>query len=411
MGEGMKYLMLSCAHTCVLFTAACFAGQSDTDWSQWFGAGRDGVSVESGLADVWPKSGLPGVWSRQIGKGFSSISIAGERVFCMGHIDGAEIVWCLNKLTGDVIWKHEYSGRLLPNLHEGGPAATPTVAGDVVYTLGKEGQLFCLNTADGSIVWEQMLQTTLGVKLPEWGFSSSPLLLGDQLILEAGRVVSIDRHSGAIQWQTERHNAGYGSAAPFERDGQMLLATLDCDGLRVVGASDGRELAFAAWKSPYQTNSTTPIVSGDMIFVSTGYNVGCALFRFTGDDLEQVYSNREMRNHFSNCVLRDGWLYGIDGNSHNGRNATLNCMSLATGELAWKQRGNGCGSVIAADGKLLVLAENGDLVMVAESSQGFQELGRSEFLEGRCWTAPALSGGMLFGRNADGLLKCVLLPQ
>ena len=381
-----------------------------SDWLQWNGSSRDGISTELGFADSWPESGLKAEWTREIGTGFSSMSIAGERLFAMGHQDGNETVWCLNSHTGDVLWTHVYRSQLLPNLHEGGPCATPTIDGDVVYTVGKEGQLFCLSIADGSVVWQVLLQEALDVKLPEWGFSSSPLILGEQLILEAGRVVSFSKRDGKMLWQTPKHSAGYGSAAPFQWQERTLLATLDCEGLRVMDSVDGAELAFAEWKSPYATNSTTPIISGDKIFISTGYNVGCGLFQFSGSGLKTIYTSKDMRNHFTNCVLLDGWLYGIDGNSHNGRNATLSCLNFETGELAWKQRGPGCGSLIAADGKLLVLSERGPLVMVRQSAESYSELARTEFLDGRCWTAPALAHGRLYGRNASGQLRCVTLP-
>ena len=381
------------------------------DWPNWSGPFHDGISRETGIAETWPTGGLPVDWTREIGTGFSSMSVVDDRLFAMGHKDGEETVWCLSSNSGDVEWTHKYPGELIPNLHEGGPCSTPTVDGDRVYTLGKEGQLFCLSVIDGSTIWKSALQEKLGVKLPEWGFSSSPLILGNQLILEAGRVVSFDKMSGEVLWQTEVHEAGYGTTAAFEHHGKTLLATLDCDGLRVVESADGQEVAFAEWKSPYRTNSTTPIVMGDTIFVSTGYNVGCGLFRLKGQTLELVYQNAGMRNHFNNSILHDGWLYGFDGNSHNGRNATLNCISYETGELAWSQRGLGCGSLLIADGKLLVLSEKGELVLAQASHNAWTELARSPFLEGRCWTVPVLSNGRVYGRNADGKLVCVTLPR
>ena len=176
----------------VWMTSLC-AVQAD-DWPNWNGSNHDGISRETGFADAWPKDGLPIEWTCEIGTGFSSMSVAGERLFAMGHKDGEETVWCLNRRTGQVLWSHRYPGELIPNLHEGGPCATPTVDGDRVYTVGKEGQLFCLNMADGKVLWEKMLQQDLEVKLPEWGFSSSPRILGNQLILEAvGLSHSINR--------------------------------------------------------------------------------------------------------------------------------------------------------------------------------------------------------------------------
>ncbi len=405
----------------LLYTARCFvlsllslsvqAELEADDWPTWAGPRQDGISKEIGFADSWPEAGLPIEWTREIGTGFSSISVVGERLFTMGHRDGKETVWCLNCTSGEVIWTHDYPSALIPNLHEGGPCSTPTVDGDRVYTLGKEGQLFCLNVADGKVLWKCMLQDELGVELPEWGFSSSALILKDQLILEAGRVVSFNKMTGEKQWQTETHTAGYGSAAAFERDSHTLLATLDCDGLRIVDSADGRQVAFADWKSPYRTNATTPIVIRDQIFVSTGYQVGCGLFRLQGEELKLVYKNTDMKNHFNNSTLLNGSLYGFDGDAHRGRNVTLNCIAFETGELAWKQRGPACGTLLIVDGKLLILAENGTLILAEASPKEFTELARSPFLEGRCWTMPAVADGRVYGRNADGKLACVMLPR
>ena len=405
-GNGLQRIVLPLA----LWFSCLFAIQAD-DWPNWSGAYHDGISRETDFSDTWPKEGLPIEWTREIGTGFSSMSVAGQRLFAMGHEDGAETVWCLNCQNGEVIWTHEYPGELIPNLHEGGPCSTPTIDGDRVYTVGKEGQLYCLNVADGKVLWEKKLQQELDVKLPEWGFSSSPRILGNQLILEAGRVVSFDKLNGDKLWQTEIHEAGYGSAAVFQHGGNTLIATLDCEGLRIVDSADGQQVAFTEWKSPYRTNASTPIVVGDQIFVSTGYKVGCGLFRLQGESLDLVYNNTEMRNHFNNSILLDGWLYGFDGDSHLGRLVTLNCINFTTGELAWKQRGLGCGSLLITDGKLLVLTESGDLVLAKASSESYTETARSEFLEGRCWTVPVLANGRVYGRNADGKLACVSLPK
>jgi outer membrane protein assembly factor BamB len=379
-------------------------------WPNWMGPRHDGISQETGWSTEWPESGLAEVWSREIGTGFSSITINNNRLFTMGHVEGDEVVYCLSANTGESIWSYSYPCELVDNLHDGGPGSTPTIDGEFIYTLGREGQLFCLRAENGEVAWKKELQDDLSVSMPEWGFTSSAYILGDQLILEAGRVVSYDKHSGAKNWQTAEHAAGYGSAISFERDGQILLATLDCDGLRITDSSDGQEIAFHSWDSPFLTNSTTPIVQDDVIYTSTGYQIGCGLFRLADDELELIYSNRHMRNHFNNSILLDGYLYGFDGNSNLGRIVQLTCMNFATGEVAWKQRGLGCGSLMVVDGKLLLLSEDGTLVLAEATPEGFVELSRSPFLEGRCWTVPLLLNGHVFGRNASGKLVCAKLP-
>lgn len=381
-------------------------------WPNWMGPRRDGISREVGWSTKWPDEGLPVAWTKEVGIGFSSISIADGRLFTLGFIDGEEVVWCLNASTGKELWSYRYPSELNPNLHEGGPASTPTIDGDRIYTLGKEGQLYCFHAATGAIRWQKLLKQNLDIRTPEWGFSSSAVIEGDQLLLEAGRVVSYNKHSGERQWQTERHEAGYGSAAVFENPpGTKQIATLDCEGLRVLSLKTGEQVAFQPWPSPFRTNATTPIIQGKQIYISSAYQVGCGLFDFDGKDLKQVYANKEMRNHFSNSILHEGHLYGFDGNSNLGRVVQVTCMNLQTGKVAWKKAGFGCGSLILANGKLVLLAESGTLVIANATPKGYEELARSPFLEGRCWTTPVLLGSRIYGRNAAGHLVCADLPR
>jgi outer membrane protein assembly factor BamB len=381
------------------------------DWPMWMGPNLDGISQEAGWSVDWPEEGLPKVWSAEIGIGFSSVSIVDGLLYTMGHTDGQETVWCLNAGSGDVVWSHSYDAELNPNLYEGGPGSTPTVDGDFVFTLSVDGRLICFERTNGNIVWEKNLQDELGVGLHEWGFNSSPLIWGEQLIVQGGRVVSFDKRTGRKQWQSETHRAGYGSVRAFSHDGETLLASLDCDGLRITRATDGNQIAFTDWKSPFRTNSTTPIIVDDKIYISSGYNVGCGLFRLDDGELQQIYTSRRMRNHFNNSILLDGYLFGMDGNSNLGRVVTLTCMEFATGEVMWKQRGLGCGSLMIAGDRLVILSEDGQIVIAKAQPDGYQELARSSFLEGRCWTVPVLLGGRIYGRNAAGKLVCVELPE
>lgn len=407
--SSMKFQILVALLVASILPSYSFA--EDRNWPNWMGPRHAGISDEKVTSTDWPKSGLPIVWEKEIGIGFSSISIADGRLFTMGHIAGEEFVYCFDEKTGELIWSHHYPCDLVKNLHEGGPGATPTIDNDLVYTVGREGQLFCFEVKTGEIIWEKNLQDDLEVILPEWGFTSSAYVLNEDILLEAGRVVSYNKLTGEMNWQTTQHQAGYGSVAEFESDGKNLISSFDCDALRVINAETGEELDSVEWSSPFRTNSTTPIIHDDLIYISAGYNVGCGLFRWTGTKLEEVYRNRQMRNHFNNSILLDGYLYGFDGNSNLGRVVQLKCMNLKTGEVAWKQRGLGCGSLMIADGKLLALTEKGDLVLAKAAPTQYEELARSSFLDGRCWTVPVFLNGRIYGRNAAGTLKAVSLPK
>lgn len=375
------------------------------------GPNHDGITRGVRWPQEWPETPWTLVWEKEIGIGFSSVAIAEQRLFTMGHEDGEETVFALDAKTGKTLWSHSYPAPLVDNLHEGGPGATPTIDGDYVYTLGRGGHLFCFAAASGDIIWEKDLQSDLGTRLPEWGFTSSPYILGDQLLLEAGRVVSYAKTSGEKNWQTDSHSAGYGSVISFKHRDNTLLASLDCDGLRVVDSQSGTEVGFHSWPSPFETNSTTPIYHDGQLYISAGYNVGCGLFKVTeSGNLQRTYSNRDMRNHFNNSILLDGYLYGFDGNSNLGRVVQLTCMQWATGKVAWQHRGLGCGSLMIADDRLVILSEDGRLVIADATPDAYQQQVTTQLLTGRCWTMPVLVESCVYARNARGRLVCATLP-
>lgn len=384
------------------------ASTSPSDWPNWRGAHHDGIARDNQWSPSWGDDGPTRLWHREIGIGFSSMAVVDGRVFALGHdgrkSGGQETVWCLAADTGEILWQRSYAGPLVNNLHEGGPGATPTVDGDYVYTVGRGGQLHCLTTAEGKTVWSKDLTEDLGVKLPEWGFTCSPLVLGKLLILEAGRTVAYDKRTGERIWRTGKFRAGYGSPVAFDSPDGVLLAVLNNDYLLVMRADNGKEIARTSWETKYATNGNTPIVFGSNIFVSTGYDKGCALFKLdaAGKTLTRVYSNREMRNHFNNSVLLEGHLYGIDGNSHHARSCRLVCMELASGEVRWSERGFGCGSLLIADNKLIILSDDGRLVTADATPEEYREINSAQVLSGRCWTVPVLSGNRIYCRNAAG---------
>lgn len=381
------------------------------DWPNWGGPQHNHVSRESGWRMDWENRPPKKLWQRNVGTGFSSVSVVGDRLYTMGNqaADGRrqEHVYCLNTDTGDVLWEHTYPGELVDNLHVGGPGSTPTVDQGRVFTLGREGQLFCFNATTGDVVWQKELSEDLGVPTPEWGFTCSPLVVGEKLIIQAGRTVAYNKATGEKIWQTKLYRPGYGSAVHFEHGGRQFIAVLHNDGLLVVSADDGGEVDIYPWDTSYVTTATTPIVSGDSIFISSGYNKGCALVNLSDGELQYEYENRLMRNHFNNSVLYEGNLYGMDGNSHSARNVKLVSMDFATGRVHWRERGFGAGSVTIADGKLIVLSDDGELVIAPATPDAFKPLARFRALEGQCWTVPVLARGRIYCRSSAGELVCL----
>ncbi|MSR65832.1 MAG: alcohol dehydrogenase [Pedosphaera sp.] len=394
-------------HLVCVFT--CVVGMSSAaDWPHWRGTSHNGVSMESG----W-QSGLEKVaWRAKVGIGFSSCAVAGDSVLTMGHDGkskgGQETVYCFDANTGKLKWSDSYPAALLPNLHEGGPAATPTISGGKVYTLSKDGNLRCYDLRSGKRDWEFDLLKYSGLgSPPEWGFAGSPLILGANLIVEAGRTFALNKADGKEIWRSGEYKPAYGSPVPFEKDGRTRLAVVKTEGLVILDAGTGKTTAFTEWKTSYETSACTPIVLGNQIFISTGYKRGCALFELADGKLKQIYTHRELSNHMNSSVVIEGFIYGFDGNSHMAGAKELVCMELNSGKVRWRQAGLQCGSLMAADGRLILLGETGTLAVAKASAEKYELLASSQVLGGRCWTPPVLANGRIYCRNAAGDLVCI----
>jgi len=385
-----------------ILAATCVARASD--WPQWRGPNRDGISAEAGWSSQWPADGPKPLWHANVGTGCSSVSVVGDRVFTMGNQSDADTVWCCDAKTGLPVWKHTYANPLDPRNYEGGPGATPTVDGNLVFTLSRTGQLFCLDARTGKPVWSKHLVNDFGGKVPKWGYSGSPLVAGDLVLLETGAnggsTVALDKKTGATVWKSGDEPAGYGTIMPFTFGGKACVASFDGTGLTVRDTKTGKELATYPWKTSYEVNAATPIVSGDKIFISSGYNKGCALLRFDGSSLKPLWENREMRNHFNSSVLWKDHLYGFD-------DSTLACLDLADGSVKWTQVGLGKGSLILAGDKLVIQSESGDLVIAPAAPESFQEIARAKVLKDRCWVVPVLANGRIYCKNNKGELVCL----
>ncbi len=375
------------------------------DWPRYRGPNLDGISTETGWSVDWPATGPKQLWKTNVGIGFSSISVADSRAYTMGNRDNQDTVYCFDAASGQVLWKHSYPSKLDPKYYDGGPSATPTIDAGRVYTLSKEGQVFCLEAADGKVVWSVNLAKELDAKVPTWGFSSSPVILGNTVFVNVGtRGTALDKATGNVLWTTGKEAAGYSSFVPFTIGGTRGLALFTAQSVAAVDPETGKELWSFPWKTSYDVNAADPIVAGDHVLISSGYNHGAALLKIVDGKPVRVWENKRMRNQHNNSVLIDGALYGIDGDDSK---AELKCLDFKTGEVKWTEKGLGKGALMAADGKLIILAEKGELVIAAADPTAFKPLARWQVLGGRCWTMPVLSHGRIYCRNAAGDLVCV----
>lgn len=376
------------------------------DWPRWRGPQLTGISQEKGWRDQWPKDGPPIAWKASVGIGFSSVSVAQGRLYTMGHRDGKDVVHCLDAVSGKAIWSHATPAALGDLNFEGGPTGTPTVDGGAVYVLGRWGDLIRFDAAKGDVHWSRNLVKQDSVKQPGWGFAGAPLIHDQMILLNVGSAgMALEKDTGKVVWKSGDDEAGYSTPVPFQRDGAWCLLVSSGTAFKAVDLKTGKLLWEQRWITRYGVNAADPIVVGNQVFLSSGYNKGGALLRMDGAAVKEVWRNKNMRNQLNSCVLIDGHLYGIDGDTSTA--ATLRCVELKSGEMRWSFEGVGCGALMAADGKLIVLSETGELIVGPASSKGFTPSARARVLDGKCWTVPVLANGRIYGRNAAGELVCV----
>jgi outer membrane protein assembly factor BamB len=393
----MKFFSVAGVLTLIASTTVASA----IDWFRWRGPDLNGISKETGWQVQWPSPGPKQLWKASVGTGFASVSVSNGRVYTTGNTRDTDTVFCFEAGSGKMVWKYSYSCPLDAKYFEGGTGATPTVDGDRVYTFSRRGHVFCLGAADGKVIWSKNVTSDLGAEMPTWGFASSPLIQGDLLILNAGGAgAAFDKKTGKPVWDSGKAAAGYATAVPLGASQPGAIGIFGGQALVAVKVADGRELWRYPWKTEYDVNAADPIIDGDRVFVSSGYNHGGTVVKISGGQPQKVWENKNMRNHFNSCVLWQQYLYGPD-------EGELRCLSFDTGEVKWKYPAFGKGSLMMADGKLIGMSEKGELIIAEVDPAAFKPISRAQVLSGKCWTTPVLSNGRIYCRNAAGQVVCV----
>jgi outer membrane protein assembly factor BamB len=435
----LRWMLLACAS--VLTAAAALLAD---DWPQWRGPDRTDVSREKGLLQAWPKGGPKLLWTyKDAGLGFSGFAVVGDRLYTMGAHNEEEYAICLDvKDNAKQLW----AAKLGPiftfpgNRWGDGPRATPTVDGGFVYVLGGRGELACLKCADGSPVWRKSLIKDFDGEMMEhappmnWGYTESPLVDGDKLICcpggPEGTMIALDKKSGKLLWRTKElpHQATHSSVVVAEIGGirQYIQSTYrgsNGGGVAGVAAADGKLLWYAPIKRyDIYAICPTPIVKGDLVYVTAGYSAGCNLFKiakdaggkFTAVDQYTNQSRHVMENEHGGVVLFGEHLFGYSND------IGWTCQEFTTGKEIWSERNklDGKGSLTCADGCLYLLSDEGEVVLLKASAKGWDEKGRfnlpqlSKSRETRpthhsagVWTHPVLAYGRLYLRDQE-LIYC-----
>lgn len=404
-----RFLMLPiflCLFFAHLVYIPIYGSNEDEGWAQYRGSNRDGVSISKTPIKAWPSGGQPfEVWRRPLGEGFSGISIAGEQLVTAFVADGKEIIGGFDRNTGKEVWRTALGPKFEEEMGNG-PRATPTIDGDFAYMLDSTGGLFCVNIVSGDLIWKVSLTDDFKIRLPRRGFSTSPLISNKTLIIHGGgqdaAFIGLDKTTGKTIWKTGDAVAGHSSPFMAVINGReqavfTIARVVEKDGERqmideaVSVSADGEVL----WRGPSlpQIIAMPVFVPPNKVFISSSVEKGCLLIQVQKDGkAETVWHNKEMRNHFNSSVYYKDHIYGFSS-------STLKCLVADTAERLWSKRGYGKGSLIIADGKLIVLSDRGKLALIEATPKGFKELSQAQVLDSKSWTSPSFAGGKIYLRN------------
>ncbi|MCP3962728.1 MAG: PQQ-binding-like beta-propeller repeat protein [bacterium] len=398
---------------CLLVLPVAFADSETSNWPSFRGPTSDGKSAETGLLTSWPDAGPEQLWQVPLGGGFSGIAAVDGKLFTLYGKGGRELAAAIDAGTGKQLWKVDLDQERHDRFGNG-PRSTPLVEDGVVYAVSALGTLAALQAEGGEIVWKHDLREQLGARVPEWGVSASPIIEGDLLLFDVGgkpghSIVAFDKRTGEKRWATETDIPGYSTPVTFTVGGVRQTVFFTGTNVVAVDPAKGTPLWKQPWKTAYDINAAAPIfIAPDRLFVSSGYDTGAAMFQITaeggkasatadrGASVSVMWKSRGMKNQFSSSIYHAGHIYGFD-------NKNFKCIDATTGEDRWRKGSLGHGSLLYADGHLVVLSEGGQLLLVEAIPGSYREKASFELTEGKHWTVPTLYGGKLYVRNERDL--------
>lgn len=379
-----------------------------TDWPQWLGPHRNGISPETGLFDKVPS--FKESWRVHAGPGRAGLSVVGDRLYTMYIHSGEAYAVCLDARNGEVMWRTPTTGNDPSRRRESrGPRATPTVDGKMVYVFSPHGKLLALDSQFGTRRWSRDIMLEFDNVSPGRSFAASPLVERNLVLIEAGSksgrsLIAFDKTSGEVAWTTGSDERGYSSPI-IATIGQTRQAVFFTGyGLIAVAPQKGRVLWQYPWITSQSTNAATPVfIPPNRFFISSSSGMGGTVVKVTATDgryeVAEVWRNNNMQNHSATSIYYQGHLYGFDG-------STLKCLDAETGEEKWQTRGYGKGTLIVADGHLVILGERCNLGIAEATPAGFVEKANAQvFRRSRCETVPSLADGRIYLRDDKEIVR------
>ena len=385
------------------------------DWPGHLGPTRDGQSAETQLKWDWPKDGPPAAWTIPIGTGFAGVAVADGKVFLFHRIENEEILSVLDPNTGKELWKFAYRTRYRDDFDfDNGPRCVPLIAKGVAYLHGADGDLHAVETKAGKKLWGKNLLAEYKPKKGYFGVAAGPVLIDGKLLVNVGAkgagIVAFDPETGKELWKSSDDGPSYSTPATMELNGKPHAVFFTRAGLLVVNPADGKVALSHPWRARIDAsvNAATPLIRGEEILLTTSYSTGAILLKPKGAEVEEIWSTDKSLSAQYNTPVRVGeFVFGIDGRQE-GKAARLRCIEWKTGKVLWSQEKFGLASLIAVDGGILAVNEDGESIRFEASEKKYTEKARATLLTGVVRAAPALSDGRLYVRNQKELV-CVML--
>ena len=402
-------------------------GEAGLDWWQWGGPHRDFTSEATGLADQWPASGPRQIWSRPLGAGHAAIITGAGRLFTMyrvahgeggsGPWSGDETVISMDAATGATRWEYSYPSGVQDFGQGAGPHATPLLVGDRLFTIGTNKKLHVFDAATGELQWSRDFVADFGAppllirSMIKSGYGASPLPYKDTIICQVGgpgqSVMALRQSDGSVVWRSGSFLVSEAPPRLISVDGQPQLVIFAGQAVHGLDPDTGAILWAHAHDAGNDFNFQVPLWSDDdnIMFLSSGYIAGSRAIRLTRDGettrTEELWHDPRLRFTFLNPVRVGDFIYGTSGQSAT---AVMTATHVATGETAWRQRGFSRASMVYADGKALLLEEDGDLTLARLTPGGMTTLAQAPLFDTRSWTAPTLAGTTLYARDREKIV-------
>jgi outer membrane protein assembly factor BamB len=411
----MKYIAypLACSLSVVMTMSV-----SAAEWSQYRGDGS-GIVRET---VQWKPAGLKQVWKVPSTGGFSSFVVGEGRVYTqvLREVDGAsqEVLVALDASSGKEVWSQIFRPANYGNAggNDGtpdnkggdGPRSTPTLVGKNVVALTSQLVLCAFDQATGKQLWVRDLIAEHQGRNISWQNAASPLLEGGLIYLAGGgsgqSLMAVDPANGSVVWKGFDETMTHATPIAATIHGQRQIVFFLKSGLLSVDPKTGKELWRYAFPFKVST-AASPVVDGDIVYCSAGYGVGAGAARiakngdaWTATEIYRVPGDKDLANHWSTPVVKDGHMYGMFQFKKYGV-GPVKCVELSTGKIKWAQEGFGPGHVVLVGNDVVALSDAGELVRMAASPEGYKEISRQKVLEGKCWTTPAVAGGRVFVRS------------